>query len=251
MKKAYLILCVICVMFCTPLKAQEDSSSIISFPQWGRLYYDLRWPNGKELTNKYGERSNIERFFSEWESWSKLIAKGALPNDFNDIFKRHFIEARDGRESESKYIALPIRIKVIKYNRELQSDNNTLFESISFFTPVVESDKPVLYLTPEVEQLLSSFIEEPLMKDEYTKKENVLEQDWEELRKRRDMINEYVPTQVAHWGDGWYFTSYPLVNLIIIGTDGYSISLSNANYSGTDLFVPWGKDPIVTSEWIQ
>ena len=240
MKRTYLILSVICIVFCTPLKAQDDSSSIINFPQWGRLYYDLRWPNGKELTNKYGERSNIERFFSEWESWSKLIANGALPNDYNNIFKRHFIEARDGKEEKSKYIALPIRIKVIKNN-----------ESISFFTPVVESDKPVLYLTPEVEQLLSSFIEEPLMKDEYTKKENVLEEDWEELRKRRDMINEYVPTQVAHWGDGWYFTSYPLVNLIIIGTDGYSISLSNANYYGTDLFVPWGKDPIVTSEWIQ
>ena len=227
-------------MFCTPLKAQEDSSSIISFPQWGRLYYDLRWPNGKELTNKYGERSNIERFFSEWESWSKLIAKGALPNDFNDIFKRHFIEARDGRESESKYIALPIRIKVIKNN-----------ESISFFTPVVESDKPVLYLIPEAEQLLSSFIEEPLMKDEFNKKETVSEEDWEELRKRRDIINEYVPTQVAHWGNGWYFTSYPLVDYIIIKNDGYSISLSDANYSGTVLFVPWGKDPIVTSEWIQ
>ena len=208
MKRTYLILSVICIVFCTPLKAQDDSSSIINFPQWRRLYYDLRWPNGKELTNIYGERSNIERFFSEWESWSKLIANGALPNDYNDIFKRHFIEARDGKEEKSKYIALPIRIKVIKNN-----------ESISFFTPVVESDKPVLYLTPE--------------------------------RKRRDMINEYVPTQVAHWGDGWYFTSYPLVNLIIIGTDGYSISLSNANYSGTDLFVPWGKDPIVTSEWIQ
>ena len=227
-------------MFCTPLKAQEDSSSIISFPQWGRLYYDLRWPNGKELTNKYGERSNIERFFSEWESWSKLIAKGALPNDFNDIFKRHFIEARDGRESESKYIALPIRIKVIKNN-----------ESISFFTPVVESDKHVLYLIPEAEQLLSSFIEAPLMKDEFNKKETVSEEDWEELRKRRDIINEYVPTQVAHWGNGWYFTSYPLVDYIIIKNDGYSISLSDANYSGTVLFVPWGKDPIVTSEWIQ
>ena len=51
MKRTYLILSVICIVFCTPLKAQDDSSSIINFPQWGRLYYDLRWPNGKELTN--------------------------------------------------------------------------------------------------------------------------------------------------------------------------------------------------------
>ena len=83
------------------------------------------------------------------------------------------------------------------------------------------------------------------------RKEEITDEDWEEVIKRRDMIGKYVPTIAAHWGDGWYFTSYPLIRTIIVGEDGYYIEWSNANYSGQEYFVPWDGDPIDLGWWIQ
>jgi hypothetical protein len=104
---------------------------------------------------------------------------------------------------------------------------------------------------------MASFIDEPkMMFDErdYTfsiRKEEITDEDWEEVIKRRDMIGKYVPTIVAHWGNGWYFTSYPLIRRIIVGDDGYYIEWSNANYSGQEFFVPWNAEPIDLGGWIQ
>ena len=248
------------------VNAQVPFDRIVSFPSWHHLYYDSKIPN------IYGELSNIDLFFSEWEEWSELIKKGTVPSEFNSIFQKHFLEESQQRASDAKYISLPLNVKVIKYNGSIHPDSfkfsddtsypydlmkSRMPESISYFTPIIESDKKVLYLSPEAQELLSSFIDEPkMMFDErdYTfsiRKEEITDEDWEEVIKRRDMIGKYVPTIVAHWGNGWYFTSYPLIRRIIVGDDGYYIEWSNANYSGQEFFVPWNAEPIDLGGWIQ
>lgn len=247
--------------------AQVPFERVVSFPSWYQLYYDSKMPN------IYGERSNIDMFFSEWEEWSQLVAKGSAASEYNYIFKKHFSEENLKEERNAKYLSIPFRIEVIKYNCNIHpdsvkvSENTSLMyclqkskkpESISYFTPIIESDKKVLYLFPKVEEILSAFLDEPTktpIDDENNtssiNKEEITDEDWKEVRKRIDMIGKYVPTVVAHWGDGWYFTSYPLIRSIIVGNDGYYIGWSDANYSGQDFFIPWDGDPINLGWWIQ
>ena len=245
--------------------AQVPFERIVSFPSWHHLYYDSKIPN------IYGEHSNIDLFFSEWEEWSELIKKGAVPSEYNSIFQKHFGEENPQKISDAKYISLPISVKVIKYNGNIRPEikgsddalypqdliKNRMPESISYFTPIIESDKKVLYLSPEAQELLSAFIDEPEMTfDERNftfsvRKKEITDEDREEERKRRDMIGKYLPTKIAHWANGWYFTSYPLIRTIIVWDDGYYIELSDANYSWQKYFVPWDADPIDLGYWIQ
>ena len=166
------------------------------------------------------------------------------------------MEESQQRASYAKYISLPLNVKVIKYNGSIHPDSfkvsddtsypydlmkSRMPESISYFTPIIESDKKVLYLSPEAQELLSSFIDEPkMMFDErdYTfsiRKEEITDEDWEEVIKRRDMIGKYVPTIVAHWGNGWYFTSYPLIRRIIVGDDGYYTFTTDVDDDGYEV----------------
>ena len=61
--------------------AQVPFDHVVSFPSRHHLYYDSKIPN------IYGEHSNIDLFFSEWEEWSELIKKGAVPSEYNSIFQ--------------------------------------------------------------------------------------------------------------------------------------------------------------------
>ena len=246
--------------------AQGPFESVVAFPSWHHLYYDSKNPN------IYGEHSNIDRFFSEWEEWSELIKKGTVPNEYNSIFQKHFLEESSQQASDARFLSLPLRVEVVKYKGKIHPDSvkvadgpsypydlmkSRMPESVSYFTPIIESDKKVLYLSPEVQEILSAFLDEPtkmLNEKDLTlsvRKKEIADEDWKEVYKRRDMIRKYVPTIVAHWGDGWYFTSYPLIRRIIVGDDGYYIEWSYANYSGQEYFVPRDGDPIDLGWWIQ
>ena len=73
----------------------------------------------------------------------------------------------------------------------------------------------------------------------------------EEFQKRENTIGELIPMTIAHWGDGWFFLSYPNIHEIVITNNGYYIDLADADYYGQMLFVPWNKDPIEVYSWIQ
>lgn len=222
--------------------AQTDYLRITRFPTISQLCYD----------SILSETSNIPRFFEEWAEWSKLVSKGVSDSRYNEIFVRYFREyyGKEEDKRDCKYIALPERIKVIKYNCKIYPDSlmTGLPESISYFIPKIELERPVVYLTPEVTDILDSFIDAPVRDKNY---ESVSEDDWAERWKRMDMIREYIPAELAHWGDGWYYSSYPLFDTIYVGEDGYYVSLSDADYSGFRLFVTWSGEEQLVVRWFQ
>lgn len=258
MKNIILLISVIVIFGNTGSYAQTDQSRITDFPRWHNLRY--------EKTN------DIPRFFSEWEEWSKLIAKGAQGIQYNDIFAKFFLKYHSERDTVSgnpdtcKYIAIPYTVKVVKFNCEIHPDKlsarfpevhdciytlskEVLPESISYFTPRIEIEKPVLYLIPEAEKLLATFLDAP--KESKEVHEITDEEREEREKRRRSMINEYVPALSAHWGDRWFFSSYPLFGTIYVGQDGYYVNISNANYSGFEIFVTWSGEETMVKDWIQ
>lgn len=235
------------------LWAQEDSSRISGFPEETKLYYN-------QEKNENEERTNIPKFFHDWEELSKLISEDAPDSPYNEIFSKYFCRyygSKDtmfGGEQSCKYIVLPRTVKVIKYNRNIRKWYTNVYPKkvepkwVIEFTPKVVLGKPVLYRIPEAENLLSSFISEPV-KNRYS--EEVTTEQQYELKQRRMRICDYVPALIAHWGNGWNFCSYPLINTIIVGKDGYIVTIDNADYSGIELFVTWSGKETEIGEWIQ
>ena len=247
----------------TKTYSQSDLSHITFFPTWGRLYYE------NNFENIYGETSNIERFFDELKGWSKIYKDGVLVHKrYNAIFVKHFKEAYMKEEQNSKFISLPMSVTVIKFDCDLRPyihNKNELYKnvlpaSITSFTPVLDSDRDVVYISDEADKLLIDFIEEPKYKTvkedgEYFKVEKdyeeITEADCDEMRQRREMIEEYVPAKMTHWGETWHFMSYPQITSFIVGKDGYIISIDDMTYSGTEYFVPWKGKPVEIYSWIQ
>lgn len=243
--------------------AQPEISSIKNFPDWQRLYCN------HGVKNKDGDTTNLHHFFNEWAEWSKLISKGAPDSQYNAIFTRFFrkyygkANTMFGGDRDCKYIALPYTIRVEKFNCNIHPDSlskihrdvasvlndRIMPESITYFTPKIELDKPVLYITPKVTDLLDSFIEEPRKAKDY---DSITEEDWEESRNRRDMIRDYVPAVIAHiFSEGYYYSSYPLIERIYVGNDGYYVHFSDANYSGEEVFVTSSGKVIEVAFWVQ
>lgn len=247
----------------TEAYAQKDLSHIAFFPAWGDLYYD------SDHKNQYGETSNIERFFDELKEWSKLYRNGVEVNeDYNAIFVKHFKEYYSKEKERSKFISLPMDVQVIKYDcdlrdyihKEYELFANVLPVSITSFTPVIDSDKDVVYISEEAEELLNHFITEPMYetvrKSGRTKiekdDEKITEADNAELMKRVNMVWEYVPAGVTYtlWGESWHFLSFPQILSLIVGNDGYIINIGQMASYGTTYFVPWGGEPEEIDSWI-
>ena len=125
------------------------------------MYYTDKPADGSSVAD-----SNIGQFFAEWEGWSQLVSKGAEPSVYNAYFERYFQTFQDKLESATgRYLLLDQRVQVAKYDCNIGPETHPEWdflsfaadylepESISFFTPVVKSEKKVLYLNPEAKEV--------------------------------------------------------------------------------------------------
>ena len=253
------------------LSAQPGFSSVTRFPRWSVRHFQIEMfgktdKQSPELKDLYKGTDSLESFFNEWEQWSALISAGAQDSEYNDIFVKYFREySEKWGMGKGKYIVLPERIKVEKYNcnihpdslhvlysrkEELRAHNQVVLpESISYFTPKIEENRPVVYLIPEVQAMLDTFIANPWMAAKG--RGTVAEGDMEASRARETMLREYVPVIMEHWGHGWFYTSTPLFEAMYIGKDGFRLDISHADYFGVELFVSWDGKVVVEEEWIQ
>ena len=228
------------------IHAQQDISNITCFPT--------------ERSLDYG---NIDNFFTELKEWSKLYRNGVVVNeDYNAIFVKHFKEEYMAKEQPSRFISLPMTVEVTRYDYDLKPyadkilGKKVLPVAITSFTPVLDSDEEVVYISEKAEKLLSDFLEEPAHKviktdgTSFKDYRKVSEKDWMELRKRIALIEEYVPTSISHWDEFWYFLSYPQITSFIVGNDGYIINIGRMTYYGDIYFVPWDGEPEVINTWI-
>ena len=254
-----LIATALCALAWLNLDAQVSPKDAVNFPSGYGIYYEHESRLLLSLLPLY-ERpqfSNIdfEKFFAKWEQWSELVAKGAVVSEYNDIFIKHFCKNNPQDEHGSKYLTLPLQVKVIKYDCNINYETypkpfadslktSATPESIMYFTPVIKSDKKVLYMNRELETILAGYLAEP-GKDAR-----------EETGKRYKMIGEYIPTTIAHWGNGWFFLSYPNIHEIVVTNSGYYIELVDADYYGTCYFIPWDmkpsdNEPLYIGYWAQ
>ena len=134
--------------------------------------------------------------------------------------------------------------------------------AVTYFTPVLEGEEDVLYVSEMTEDLLTAFIEEPYcvltpyqdnkLRFERRKKPKaeVTEEDRKERDRRLDMVRKYVPAYRSYYGGFWWYLSTPQILEFAVGKDGYYIDVQSLAGTGKYYFTPWGGEPEFLGEWI-
>ena len=208
----------------------------------------------EDKKDSLNQEKNLENYFYEVKKSSNTFQNEIIVNEeYNKIFLRHFNEERD-KNNGSKYVTLPMKIKVQKYDcdiRPFYEDENITIpppDSIIFFTPFLEGEENVLYMSPKTEEFLSSFI---IGEADNSNKTNRSTYITEDISQRMEKVREYIPVFWTHWSESLFFLSYPQILEFTVGKDGYCININLLSYYGNVYFVPWNKDPELIYEWIQ
>ena len=182
---------------------------------------------------------DAEAFIADWEKWSRIVAESSAPSEFNALLSKLFAkEIADLYEDPTlpfpmDYITLPLHVAVVTFDFDLYpllvekgsyafmryTDKDVLSDypkSISFFTPVLESKLKPLYISPEIDDLIDSYIRDG---GEWNRK-----------------------SRAAQFCKLYLFSMFEPT--ILVGKDGFFV---NYLMEDTECFVPWGKDPIVVT----
>ena len=200
----------------------------------------LRFPGIHGLSSR-----NLDEFFVQLERWSQDVKDKAEPNRYNDVLVEFFkAEWGDIDRLHGEYAVLPV-VKVLEYDFDFDPDSwkeslqeywpvcDSIPARTSYYIPVVECEKKVLYLTREVKGSILSFLNS--------------KREWQE---RYKVCAKYIP--VLMWpdtADGFKLASWPLDDTIYVGRNGF-VFMCNGLGQGGLYFVPWGKDPIELQWWI-
>ena len=223
---------------------QAIINDIPDFPAYDQLYY------GGDSKKTYGEKSNVERFFKDWASWSAKVASNGQESKYNYMFKQHLLETLG--DISGKVITLPLYIEVLEYDCKIHNDTLSLMEDILFdksniqpisvfrFIPKLDPDVSVMYLHPQADSLVNAFLGEAMTKSRlFFRYENErVDRKWARIfKKRLRLVRKNLPsTMVSHWSEKYYFTTRPCVEQLIVGEDGYYI-IEQLNFSCTYWFV--------------
>ena len=101
------------------------------------------------------------------------------------------------------------------------------------YVPGFDSDKEIVYVTPEIDKLLSQYVGEP--------------------EDRLTGLRELIEVSRGHWGEQWYFESMPIIFSLYFYGDGFVADLRTSWCSGETVFFPDDvtKEKESLSEWIE
>lgn len=224
---------------------------------------------GEEPDDNIGAHYSLEDFFAWTKEASDLFRAGVQVNEeYNKIFVRHFGVERakkSNRQYNIKYIALPMLVKVYRYDfdiRPLVADRLPSAGSIAkpsavtYFTPVLEGEEDVLYVSEMTEDLLTAFIEEPYcvltpyqdnkLRFERRKKPwaEVTEEDRKERKRRLDMVWKYIPAFNPGYSSVMCYLTNPRILEFAVGRDGYYL----CSFGTGIIFGPWNGEPELLGE---
>ena len=167
-------------------------------------------------------KKNLSEFFLDWEAYSDSIALKATKNDslIDEIVRTEYAtmlsEGRlgvTGKKVSPRYIVFPQYIKVERYYIDVDTVMARYEFGFPSFIPdmkdnqyTVDSITPILshgglYLTSDVDKILSTFVGGLKKGDEF-----------EKINKRSvRKMGKYIPVHYGHWGGYWWFTSFPLI----------------------------------------
>lgn len=193
----------------------------------------LKYPN---LTKR-----NLSEFFLDWKAYSDSIYLNNIIEDsvLADVIRyecaKHCFFTTDTQNIIVPiYRVYPKTIRVERYYSDIDTTMAKLNLGFPLYTPEMEEEQyavdsitPILsrrelYITAGIDKILSAFVGGLKNGDKITRiqKGNV----------RR--LREYIPVNYGHWGDYWWFTSFPMITDIFYANNLIAVARRTSWCSG-------------------
>lgn len=231
------------------------------FSQWRQEHSDtldtkpLILPSFLERYDSLSQ-NNFNTFMADWKRWSDQLRCMSTDSTLNAVITDIMAEYPGAdEENTGVFLSLPDAVEIRKYEGSYSdyTSRPDIWESTRDdegwdymmqaseryrYVPSVESDKEILYVTPEIDSLLSMYVG------------GIVSMPIKE--ERVESLRQMIPVILGHWGYYWYFCSMPIIYCIHLFEDGYAVCVRTSFSSGERAFCPY--DPLrpkETSSWIE
>ena len=208
----------------------------------------------------YLTESNLNEFINDWKTWSKELRSFSSDSHVNEaIGKIVTIYSKTEHEDSCKFYSLPSDVTVSIYPCKLEdytkNDTPNLKPIISaakhyaHYIPDFKADKDIVYVSPEIEKILSSYVGGVSESEKYEYGSPLTPINEERLSELRQLI----PVAYGHWGGYWHFESMPIIFTIFMFQDGFITELRKSWNEGDFIFIPYDikKAPVLLCSWIE
>jgi hypothetical protein len=206
---------------------------------------------------------NIHPFIKEWKGWSSQLQEYSADSLVNEAIRRIYAEYLDTNKDDScALFVLPGSIEVRGYSGaydEYKYEDVYLVDDREWeymmkasqryaYTPNIDTDKAVVYITREIQDLLSQYLEVNCRRDgsnstDWSK--------WSEINDGRVAeLRHYIPVVEGHW-EGWHFCTMPWIFAIYLHDDGYIADMRTSWRTGEVVFFPYemNKEKRILASW--
>lgn len=244
------------------------------FEQWRREHPDtleFKAPIPPVFAERYDSltENNFHAFLKDWEQWSVQTRTLSTDSLLNAILTNVLEEY--GAETEKDtcvFLSLCDVIEIRKYQgnatdypanqeggwREDQDAEWDYMMNASeryCYVPSIHSDKTVLYISPEIQRLLSLYIGGVCESEE---DDPTNSQKWTGINEDRlSDLRKLIPVARGHWGGYWHFKTMPIISSIYLFDDGYVVDMRTSWCTGETVFYPYdpSREKVVNSRWIE
>ena len=208
----------------------------------------------------YLTESNLNEFINDWKTWSKELPSFSSDSHVNEaIGKIVTIYSKTEHEDSCKFYSLPSDVTVSIYPCKLEdyTKNDTpnlkpiirAAKHYANYIPDFKADKDIVYVSPEIEKILSSYVGGVSESEKYEYGSPLTPINEERLSELRQLI----PVAYGHWGGYWHFESMPIIFTIFMFQDGFITELRKSWNEGDFIFIPYDikKAPVLLCSWIE
>ncbi len=206
------------------------------------------------------DEKNIHAFIQDWESWSLDLRAFAADSVVNQAIYRIMAEYADKDHPDtSVFYSMPCCIEIRRYQGShsypepgqhelpfIKVETTQALERFAY-VPGFDSDKAILYLTPEIEKLLSQFLGGIGKGGRgFT---DITDIDYGRVA----YLERLFSVHYGHWGGYWHLCSMPKILRLDMYEDGIRAFLRTSWCSGESLFVPYDttQEMVTFDFWIE
>jgi len=190
-----------------------------------------------EMAFKSSSKQDAEQFFIDWNTsilpnTDEFIKQNDTIETIYEIYRAFYNpldlmvlgdwEFSNNLNSNSKYVTVQNKIHFAVVENDVIKTSyisNYTSNLINDFRPVLNlPQENVLYLIPEYEKALNSFLGTEAKSDS---------------QKRYQFLRYYIPILCGHWGWYWHIATHPEISMIFLNTDKTTAKISfRVGYQG-------------------
>ena len=201
-------------------------------------------------------KKNIDAFIQDWKDWSLELRTFSTDSVVNQAINRIRSEYSEWNQPDnSLFYSMPCCIEIRRYQgsyppidvsdeyRPRYEEKQQALERYAY-VPGFDSEKVILYMTPEIEKLLSQYLGGVYGFGSLVTNIN---------KSRVAYLSRIFYVHYGHWGGYWILNSMPMIYYLSLYDDGICAFLRTSWCSGETVFVPYdtAKELVHFDYWIE